>query len=310
MKCIICGCREFNRVEERVRDSSTHGIVKCKKCGFTQLYPLPSFSEEKEFYDRNLQSKNISSPDDLETIRLNSRYDTIRRADFVSNYCSFKDHILEIGSGDGFFLQEMEERGYDVMGLEVSKERRKTSKMVAKAKVLDINLMGELTTKEDLRKFDCVTLFHVLEHTLNPIFFLKTIKNKFIKKNGNIIIEVPNLKDLLISENKKYREFYWQRAHLFYFNDRTLTKIVEKAGFSVKKIYYIQRYGLENFMHWLMFGKPQISKPSFQTQGAYRWLEDYYKNYLCDVGKSDTIIIVAKPKTKNKINTKYERARI
>lgn len=295
MKCVICGYKKFNKIKKQVRDSVSHSIATCKKCGHTQLCPLPSLSEEIKFYNSNLQSKNISSPNDLEIIRINSRDDIVRRANFVSNYYGAHSRILDIGSGDGFFLQEMNGRGYNITGLEISRERRKTSQKITTVKVLDINLMDKMTIK-DFERFDCITLFHVLEHITGPTFFLKNIRKNFMKKNGSIIIEVPNLKDLLLSENREYGEFYWQRAHLSYFDAKSLVKIVRKSGFSIKNICYIQRYGLENFMHWFMIKKPQIGKPSFQTNGGYRWLEDFYKKYLCNTGKSDTLILVAKSK--------------
>ncbi|OGZ75360.1 MAG: hypothetical protein A3I87_02785 [Candidatus Staskawiczbacteria bacterium RIFCSPLOWO2_02_FULL_39_8] len=294
MKCTLCGREKFNIVKKRIRDSHVHSVVTCKKCGLVQLSPRPSLKKEQEFYDKNLQSKNILSPTDIKTITLNSLHDTNRRADFVGKHCNKKSHILDIGSGDGLFLKEMEGRGYNITGLEVSKERRETSKKVAKAKVLDINLLKD-QPPADFKKFDGVTLIHVLEHIIDPVLFLQNIAKNFLKKDGSIIIEVPNLDDLLVVENKQYDAFYWQRGHVFYFNKKTLTQVVKKGGFLIKSFEYVQRYGLENFMHGQVKGKPQIDKPTFQIEGEYKWLEDYYKSYLCKIGKSDTMIIVIKP---------------
>lgn len=295
MKCIICGSNIFSAISNRVRDSKSHRVVKCKKCGFIQLYPRPSLKEEQEFYDKNLQSKNIKLPDDLKIIQLNSLYDTKRRAEFVSNYCNTKDYILDVGSGDGFFLKEMQDRGYKILGIETSEERRKNSKKITDVEVLNINLLKN-NFPENLKKFDCITLFHVLEHIFDPILFLKNIKNNFLKNSGKIIIEVPNIENLLVLDSKYYKKFHWQRGHLFYFNEKTLVKVVKKAGFSIKNTHYIQRYGLENFMQWFLIGKPQILKPNFHIEGKYKWLEDYYKNYLCKIGKSDTLLVVAENK--------------
>lgn len=295
MNCVICSCKKFSKIEKRVRDSIRHCVVKCEKCGHIQLSPIPSLIEEREFYNKNLQSKNISLPTKISDVSLNSYHDTKRRADFVSKYCSKKSRILDVGSGDGFFLKEMDKRGYEIMGLEVSNERRETSKRVAKVKVLDVDLTNKSITNENLGKFDCITLFHVLEHIINPVAFLQNIK-KFIKTNGKIIIEVPNLKDALLLENKNYKDFYWQRAHLSYFYDNSLIKTIKKSGLLTKDVFFVQRYGLKNFMHWLVVGKPQIDEPIFQTNGKYKWLENYYKNYLCKSGKSDTLIVVAKVK--------------
>ncbi len=79
-----------------------------------------------------------------------------------------------------------------------------------------------------------------------------------------------------------------------------MKKVVQKAGFTIVGISYTQRYGIDNFMNWFILGKPQLNKPSFETGSGYtapyKWLENYYKNYLCKAGKSDTLILITKPK--------------
>lgn len=287
MQCIICEAENFKEVSPKVRDSDEYKVVKCQNCGLLQLFPMPSDEEEKEFYNQNLQSKNIGEPEDLESIKENSWPDTIRRVKMVSGYLPRSSSILDIGSGYGFFLKEMEKRGYDVTGIEVSRERREISAKITGAKVLDINLFEN---DRSLANYDCITLFHVLEHIKNPIEFLKIIK-KHLNNRGKLIVEVPNSADMLLEASQEYRDFYWQRAHLLYFDKESLKKVAQRAGFSTLDISYVQRYSIENFMNWFTSGRPQIERPSFQTKSKYKWLEDYYKKYLCQIGKSDTLIL-------------------
>jgi len=292
MKCIICNGKKFKRISPKVRDSNKHKIVKCQKCQLLQLFPMPSIKEDKEFYDENRQSKNIGEPHDLKIMRENSLADTKRRARLILKEVPKGKEVLDIGSGYGFFLEEMRNCGYNVTGIEISKEKRQISSKVTRAEVLNVNLYEKGI---NLPRFDCITLFHVLEHIREPILLLKIIK-KHLTKNGKLIIEVPNADDMLLDNCKEYRDFYWQRAHLSYFKAKTLKKAVKKSGFSIVDISYIQRYSIENFMNWFLLGKPQIEKPTFQTKGLYKWLEDYYKEYLCQAGKADTLILIARPK--------------
>lgn len=78
MNCIICEGKYFKPISKVVRDSIKHRVVKCKSCGLVQLSPMPSIGDDKDFYNRNLQSKNIKEPTDLKTIRENSLNDTNR----------------------------------------------------------------------------------------------------------------------------------------------------------------------------------------------------------------------------------------
>ena len=89
-----------------------------------------------------------------------------------------------------------------------------------------IHIANELT-KYDLKifdsfskvkkKYDVVILISVLEHVKNPISFLKKISS-FLKKNGKIIIEVPNVNDPLVSlyNLDYYKEKYYRKVHLNY----------------------------------------------------------------------------------------------
>lgn len=277
-------------VSDRVRDSLDYKVVKCKKCGLLQLSLMPSIGKDKEFYGKNKQQKNINAPVDLKTIQKNSLEDTKRRIQMVSEYVGKRQSVLDFASGYGFFLKGMEKLDYKIAGVEISEERRKGSARVTKVKIFNDNL---LENDAFLPKFDCITLFHALEHFADPVSFLKIMK-KHLNKNGKLIIEVPNADDMLLSACEGYRNFYWQRAHLLYFNAETLKKTVENAGFLIINISHVQRYSIENFMNWFITGKPQIERPLFKTESAYLWLEDYYKKYLSEKGKSDTLVLIAK----------------
>ena len=45
-----------------------------------------------------------------------------------------------------------------------------------------------------IKKFDVITMFHVLEHLPNQVDTLKQLK-KLLKPKGNIIIEIPHAND-------------------------------------------------------------------------------------------------------------------
>ena len=209
MNC-ICGENNFNIISERVRDSINFKVLECRGCGLMQLSPRPSINEDENFYDSNCQSKNIKDPTDLKSIISNSLHDTNRRAELVSKYIKNSDNMLDIGSGYGCFLQEMSIRGYNITGIEISKEKRKISSKVSNIKVMDINLNED---NKDLPVFDCITLFYVLEHIIDPIQFLKVIK-KHLNNIGKLIIEVPNVDGMILNECRQYKDFLLAKSLL------------------------------------------------------------------------------------------------
>ena len=180
----------------------------------------------------------------------------------------------------------MEKLGYSITGIEISKEKRKLAKKITKSKILNVNLMNE---NIDIKNFDAIILFHVLEHLSNPSNFLKKISS-LLSSKGKIILEVPNSDDNLLL-NLAYRDFYWQRAHLHYFNPKSLNSVIGKAGLK-SKIFGVQRYSIENMINWKLTKKPQIYTPTYNLAEPYRWIDEYYKKTLEKTLKCDTIMAV------------------
>ena len=286
-KCVLCNNKNFNIISKKVRDSKKHKVIKCKKCQHIQLFPIPTEKEEGKFYDENLQDKNIKYFGGIKENREKSLEDTKRRVNFVKSLIPKKGKILEIGSGHGFFIETMEKLNYNIIGIEISKEKRKFSKRITKSKIFNVNLIKDSL---DLKDLDVIVMFHVLEHLSNPSDFLKKI-SLMLKPNGKIILEVPNSNDIQLLSNKSYNEFYWQRAHLHYFNPKSLTTVISKAGLKSKKI-GIQRYSIENFINWKLTNKPQIDSPTYDLEEPYCWIEKYYKKMLEKSLKCDTIMAV------------------
>jgi len=163
------------------------------------------------------------------------------------------------------------------------------AKRVTNVKILDINLLKNTT---NIGKFQAIVLFHVLEHISPSILFLQEIK-KMLNNNGKILIEVPNFNDYQNKINKEYREWNFQRAHIHYFTPKMLKFVLRNAGFKKISIKGVQRYGIENMMYWKAYRKPQMTKPSFELDNDYEFIEKIYKENLKKKMICDTIIATA-----------------
>ena len=287
-KCIICNGNLKFIISNHVRDSKNHKVIRCSKCKHVQLNPVPSMEEDKIFYDNNLQEKNIHYNGSIKENRKKGLSDLSRRVEFVSKITPKNGKILEIGSGYGFFLEQMIKKNYDIVGIEVSKERRVISKKVTKAKVLDVNIMSD---EINLGKFHSIVLFHVLEHISNLEQFLQNMR-QMLYQNGNVVIEVPNFDDYQIPINYEYKEWNLQRAHIHYFNPKTIKFILQKNGFKKINIFGVQRYGMGNMFNWKINRKPQLENPLFEFKEGYEEIENNYKKYLEKNLISDTLIVI------------------
>ena len=95
--------------------------------------------------------------------------------------------LLDVGTGTGFFLNEMKNAGWQITGTEKSKDAREFSK---KEFGLDILETEELFNFDE-ESFDVITLWHVLEHIHRLNENMQRF-NELLTPKGKLIIAVPN----------------------------------------------------------------------------------------------------------------------
>lgn len=281
--CYLCKSTSCSRIHDAIRYNLAPRPFRCDECGLVFLHPRMSLEEEKEFYE-NIYRFHYETQD-AESLWLESLPEAQRRVERFFHLFTPQTRILEIGCASGFFVSEVQKHVKSATGVELTKEYVN----YAKGKGLDVRL--SLDEVKD-SSCDLVFMFHVLEHIENPVEFLKEVKKKLIP-GGTLIVEVPNVDDILISvyRIKAHLDFYWEIAHNYYFSKTTLAKVLEKAGYRYE-ILPLQRYDLSNHMHWMMTGKPG-GQGRFDDIFPPSLLEEYGKNlkekFLCD-----TIYAIAK----------------
>jgi len=95
--------------------------------------------------------------------------------------------ILEIGFGNGYFLNFARHRGCVIEGIEL------VSELVERA---SSNGFKSYTSLENIQKnniYDLIVLFDVLEHIpQDEVLDFLNLLNKFLAENGSIVIRTPN----------------------------------------------------------------------------------------------------------------------
>ena len=196
--------------------------------------------------------------------------------------------ILDFGCGTGEFLYNSQKIFKKGFGIEPDKSRIQYSE---NNKIKFFKNIKEIE-KLDL-KFDSIFLFHVFEHLINPIEILIQLKSK-LKKNGILIIEVPHANDLLLSKLrlKSFINFTLWSEHLILHTKRSLKCFLEKAGFKKNKIFFYQRYNLNNHVGWLLYDKPGghiFFKKMFNKKEI-----NQYNNILIKNEDTDSIYSISK----------------
>lgn len=235
IKCNNCDSTNYQILyEESI--AQIHKIVKCKDCGLMYAIPLEidqlEIVGEGEVSAKTLKTafaSNFSSiVDQKEKIQIRDYLSSIK---YVEKINPMKGTALEIGSSHGYFLHELEKRGWDVTGIEPSKNRREIAN-----RLFGYQLVPDKLEDSNLPEnfFNAIFLFHVIEHVLDPSDFI-SILYKYLKPGGLLVVETPTY-DTLTYKILRHRErSIKSNGHLFFFTKNNLRKIMEKKGFTTLK---------------------------------------------------------------------------
>ncbi len=178
------------------------------------------------------------------------------RVDIIREKLNPEMKTLDIGCSSGHFLYALKPYVKEVIGIEFNKEN---AEFVNKTLGIEVHTCPIEDTDIPLEHFDLITVFQAMEHIDNPLEFLKTI-SKYLKPDGLLYIEVPNIDDVLVSLYKiePYCDFWFREPHIFYYSPETLSLLLKKAGFK-GGMTTVQKYNFMNHMNWIFTGKPQKS---------------------------------------------------
>ena len=216
-KCTVCNSK-FKKINDYV--------YKCINCSFFKSKLKPGHGRDIEGISE-LRRKNFKKIIDI-ILSLNVNQ-------------SLK--ILEIGSGNGFFIEECEKSNIDITGSESDEEQYN---LLAKnfSNIIKIALPIKNFNNKLSNKFDVVVFNDVFEHLENLDLILIQLKS-ILKTNGQIVINLPSSDGLIykfsnILNKIGFTNFYdrlWQKnlasPHLSYFNNSNLKMLFNKHGYNL-----------------------------------------------------------------------------
>jgi len=96
--------------------------------------------------------------------------------------------ILEVGSGEGYFLDFAKQQNHKADGVELNS--KSAARIKAKGFIIHELLLSDLKKKTN-HLYDNICSFQVLEHVPDPLEFIKDMIN-LINTGGKLILSVPN----------------------------------------------------------------------------------------------------------------------
>jgi SAM-dependent methyltransferase len=210
-----------------------YDVVACETCGFCHVVPLPTAEDMAESYreiyygdEKPAYLAEASEDQKWAALMQNDRLALMEKI-LGTN----RRHLLDIGSGPGFFLKTAAERGWRARGIEPSRQA------VRFARTLGCDVVEGFFDAESaptLGSFDVVHLNNVLEHIPDPIGLLD-LAQACIAPGGLICINVPNdFTPIQAAACRKTGLPQWWIApphHLNYFDFASIEALLARLGF-------------------------------------------------------------------------------
>lgn len=204
-----------------VLDPNTHesfSIFRCDRCELGHTHPEPqnldSYYDGRYYGGRHWITRRYCAWRRMRVITLSSKG-------------SKPGLLADIGCGDGSFLLEARGRGWRVMGTEIN----------ARIPASGLEVWGSLDDLVPLGPFDCITLWHSLEHLRNPVGGLRKLR-ELLKPDGRLIVAVPNAWGAQARLFNRHWLHLDVPRHLHHFGPQSLERALTLAGFDLCEMWH------------------------------------------------------------------------
>ena len=215
--CLICGAG----VLHPLKGYESNYLVECEGCGFVFCQRKPTTEELKAHYDLYPRANAISE------ITL-KRYDEL-----LDTFEPFRktNNLIDVGCGDGYFLEAAKRRNWNVFGTEFTQEAIE----VCRKKGIQMTESPLDSGHYPRDFFDVVTSFEVVEHINNPHQEL-AVFNSILRKHGVVYVTTPNFNSISRNILKSKWNIIEYPEHLSYYTSRTLRMLFRQHNFSCVQI--------------------------------------------------------------------------
>jgi 2-polyprenyl-3-methyl-5-hydroxy-6-metoxy-1,4-benzoquinol methylase len=239
-QCRFCGSENtkefllsFNMHGRHIIDKDDK--FKLRKCLSCDCIFVSGIEINKEYYDKYYEADYYSADKDdgflIKTWSLIYKLLFNKKESIILGY--FKNtknklSILDIGCGNGNFLISLDSKKFEKNGVEINPQGIKICEENG------INIYKKSIECIDFveKKFDIITLWHVMEHLENPQIIFEKLR-KIIKDDGILIFQVPNNESMGFKFGKENWFHLDSPRHLAIPNKKTIEIICKKNGLRI-----------------------------------------------------------------------------
>lgn len=271
VECLSCHSNKSRKkIKFLSKDNNWYTAIKCLNCGLVYASPQPVLTLESineiyatEYYD-NYFGTEISYQDPSTAAYYMKCYE--KEFTVYQQYASKKESlkVLDVGCGDGKFLEIFRKNGYVCLGLEPSA----TAAKIAREKGFEVIDTPFLDMPPSYGQFDFIFMDNVIEHINEPNDFAKKAFDLLLP-GGIYVTKTPNsnslnekletstlqiLPSFMSKGLMKFIKIYFGKGagrvhrygnlhppvHLAIYNKTSISVLLEQAGFTIDNIHVFQ----------------------------------------------------------------------
>jgi SAM-dependent methyltransferase len=216
------------------------GVVRCTGCGLARTDPRPTPEAISRYYPESYVSFHHDHPRHGRITRA-ARW--LLRLPYRLRYgevfwlppASAGGRALDVGSGSGDLLAELQRRGWEPWGIEPDPGQAEESRR--RLGLLPHRVLTATAEAAELpaEAYGLVTMAHVLEHVHEPVQVLAKVRS-WMRPGGLLRIWVPNIASL---ESRAFGGLWFgldMPRHLYHFDRPTLRRLLRTAGFELVRM--------------------------------------------------------------------------
>jgi 2-polyprenyl-3-methyl-5-hydroxy-6-metoxy-1,4-benzoquinol methylase len=245
-KCGVCGSKNAKFQAE------IYGFqyYQCEGCDSAYVANAPSFEEIKKLYSSDYYSdanKVLLANDNIIDYRLQNI--AVPKIEYViENLTTDRKRWLDIGCGVGENIKVVQDKGWEVVGVETNESEREYG--IGR---FGVNIVDDFITEEnvaDYKGYGVISMFSILEHTMNPNLILKSI-GSIQETCDNLIIEVPHFPSISVFSQMTFPDevnrMLHPPLHLYLFSLKALEMMLSEQGYEITNVWYFGQDFYEMF---------------------------------------------------------------
>jgi 2-polyprenyl-3-methyl-5-hydroxy-6-metoxy-1,4-benzoquinol methylase len=235
--CPVCTSNQIQKsllVKDYSVSSENFEIWTCTACSFRFTQDIPTQSQIGKYY----RSDNYISHTNTSKGLINRLYLFIRKITLCQKRSLLQSStglntgtLLDIGAGTGAFASFMKSSGWRVTGLEPDQDARNRASSINGISLLPSDQLFAFPPES----FDCITLWHVLEHVHELDAYMKQLY-KILKPKGRLLIAVPNYTSSDAEHYQEHWAAYDVPRHLYHFSPASMRALLNIHQFRLSGI--------------------------------------------------------------------------